>query len=50
MMEADEKSLLIVYNADSGFFNTIAASVHKLVSPQTYECALCKHWRLKNED
>ncbi len=42
-MSADEKSLLIVYNADSGLFNTIAASVHKIVSPQTYECALCKH-------
>ena len=42
-MSTDEKSLLIVYNADSGLFNTIAASVHKIVSPQTYECALCKH-------
>ncbi len=42
-MSTDEKSLLIVYNADRGLFNTIAASVHKIVSPQTYECALCKH-------
>lgn len=35
------RSLLFVYNADSGMFNTLADIGHKLFSPQTYECALC---------
>ena len=36
-----ETSLLFVYNADSGLFNTLADIGHKRFSPQTYECALC---------
>ena len=35
------KTLLFVYNADSGFFNTIADIAHKITSPGTYECELC---------
>ncbi len=35
--------LLIVYNADRGFFNAVSASTHKLFSPNTYTCALCQH-------
>ncbi len=38
-----EPFLLIVYNADRGFFNAISASTHKLLSPKTYECPLCQH-------
>jgi hypothetical protein len=36
-----ERSLLLVYNADSGFFNALTDSVHKLFSPSTYNCQLC---------
>ena len=34
-------TLLFVYNADSGFFNTLADIGHKLFSPATYPCQLC---------
>ena len=30
-----------MYNADSGFFNTLADIGHKIFSPNTYECSLC---------
>jgi hypothetical protein len=36
-----DKTLLFVYNADSGFFNTVADIAHKITSPDTYECELC---------
>ena len=35
------RSLILVYNADSGFFNALADSAHKLLSPSTYDCRLC---------
>lgn len=34
--------LVFVYNADSGLFNTLADMAHKIVSPETYNCQLCK--------
>ncbi len=34
-------TLVFVYNADSGLFNTLADIGHKLFSPQTYRCDLC---------
>lgn len=34
-------ALVFVYNADSGFFNTVADIAHKIFSPQTYQCNLC---------
>jgi len=34
--------LLFVYNADSGLFNAMADTAHKVFSPQTYACNLCK--------
>jgi hypothetical protein len=34
-------SMLFVYNADSGMFNTLTDIAHKIFSPQTYECNLC---------
>lgn len=37
----DESSLVFVYNADSGLFNTLADIAHKAFSPQTYDCRLC---------
>ncbi len=33
--------LVFVYNADSGFINTLIDIGHKAISPQTYECNLC---------
>ena len=36
------KSLIFVYNADSGIFNLIGDMVHKIISPSTYQCDLCK--------
>ena len=36
------KSLIFVYNADSGIFNSISDSIHKIISPSTYQCNLCK--------
>ena len=34
-------SIVFVYNADSGLFNTLTDIAHKIFSPQTYECNLC---------
>lgn len=34
--------LLFVYNADSNFFSLIKGTAHKLMSPETYPCNLCK--------
>ena len=36
-----ETTLLFVYNADTGLFNTMADIGHKIFSPQTYACDLC---------
>jgi hypothetical protein len=35
------RSLILVYNADSGLFNALTDSLHKLLSPSTHECRLC---------
>ena len=34
-------TLIFVYNADSGLFNTLADIGHKVLSPDTYPCDLC---------
>ena len=34
--------LLFVYNADTGLFNALADSAHKILSPQTYQWVLCE--------
>ncbi len=34
-------TLIFVYNADSGLFNTLTDIAHKTFSPQTYQCQLC---------
>jgi len=36
-----EKTLVFVYNADSGLFNTLTDIAHKVFSPETYSCNLC---------
>ncbi len=35
-----EIELILVYNADSGFFNIIKDALHKTISPR-YQCNLC---------
>lgn len=44
-MEKESKqtgpTLVFVYNADSGVFNTLADAAHKIFSPRTYACNLC---------
>ena len=34
------KSIVFVYNADSGLFNMVTDTAHKMLSPDTYECNL----------
>jgi hypothetical protein len=34
-------TLLFVYNADSGLFNTLTDIAHKLFSPSAHSCNLC---------
>jgi len=47
------KTLIFVYNADSGFFNALTDSAHKLISPQSYDCQLCalthSAWSMKKD-
>ena len=38
---AQEKSLLFVYNADTGLFSVVTDYAHKILSPKTYPCNLC---------
>jgi hypothetical protein len=37
-----DATLIFVYNADSGLFNTMADAAHKVFSPGTYACNLCQ--------
>jgi hypothetical protein len=51
---SDKKiSLLFVYNADSGLFNTLTDIAHKIFSPSTYACSLCQithgNFSMRNE-
>ncbi len=41
-MKTEQPKLIFVYNADSGLFSQIGDYVHKVVSPETYRCNLCK--------
>lgn len=34
--------MVFVYNADAGRWNALLDSAHKLLRPDTYECALCQ--------
>jgi len=44
--------LVFVYNADSGLFNAVSDTAHKLLSPDTYPCQLCAitHGALRERD
>lgn len=35
--------MFLIYNAESGLFNSMAGWAHKLLSPKTYNCSLCRH-------
>ena len=35
-------TLIFVYNADSEFFSLVSDFAHKIISPETYACNLCK--------
>ena len=37
-----ERELIFVYNANSGLFNGAMDVLHKVFSPKTYACHLCK--------
>lgn len=34
-------TIVFVYNADSGVFNTLTDIAHKVFAPETYSCSLC---------
>ena len=36
------KKIVFTYNADSGFFNSLKDTVHKVVAPDSYDCNLCQ--------
>ncbi len=38
---SDLNKLIFIYNAKSGKFNAFLDTIHKKVSPSTYECNLC---------
>lgn len=40
--EIDRKELVFVYNAQSDVFSKVADFAHKILSPQTYSCSLCR--------
>lgn len=35
-------TLIFVYNADGGLYNSLTDFAHKVISPKTYNCNLCK--------
>ena len=41
MSQGEAPTLVFVYNADSGVFNTLTDAAHKIFSPRTYACNLC---------
>ena len=36
------QNIVFIYNADSGLRNSILDGAHKILSPATYDCSLCK--------
>ena len=38
---SETKTLLLVYNADTGLFSVLTDYAHKILSPKTYPCNLC---------
>lgn len=40
--EMDNQQILFVYNANSSLFAQLMDYAHKVISPETYQCNLCK--------
>lgn len=40
-MKKNKSTILFIYNANSGIHNAILHSMHKVLSPATYDCNLC---------
>lgn len=38
----DKQQLIFVYNANSDLFSMVSDFAHKMISPSTYECHLCR--------
>ena len=38
--DINDKELIFIYNAKSGFVNEMVDFAHKIISPETYECNL----------
>ena len=38
--DLDDKELIFIYNAKSGFINELVDYAHKIISPETYESNL----------
>jgi hypothetical protein len=43
MRQSPPDRMVMVYNAEDGFFNALNDWAHKIFSPQTYECTLCQY-------
>lgn len=43
MLRHPPDRLVMVYNAEDGFFNALNDWAHKIFSPHTYECTLCRY-------
>ena len=41
MKSEPSQKLIFIYNADSGLRNKVVDTVHKIMSPLTYNCNLC---------
>ena len=41
-MNKSDIKLLFVYNTNTGIFNSVVDVAHKIFSPQTYPCQLCR--------
>lgn len=41
IMNSSSKTLIFVYNADSGLINALNDGILKILSPSTYDCKLC---------
>lgn len=38
----NENTVIMIWNADSGWSNAVMDSLHKFFSPRTYPCSLCQ--------
>lgn len=41
-MSKETKTLIFIYNAESGFYNKLIDFTHKSLRPSTYPCSLCQ--------